>query len=309
MSVCLFTHKTCLLHDPGRFHPESPWRLRALLDALAETSLPWAKTKEIPNQATAEQLVWIHEPSYVDWVLSYRGKHGKIDAETILSPASVDAALWAAGGAVAAVDEVLEGRTKTAWVLGRPPGHHAGTRRGMGFCVFNHVALGVRWALNRGVTRVAILDIDVHHGNGTQEIFWNDPNVLFISSHQNNLFPAIGGTADENGGPDARGTNLNMPMSAGAQDDDFMRVWTELAEPVLDHFRPQLMFVSAGFDAHIDDPLGGLAVTEQGYARFSKWLQQAADRWTQGRSVWVWEGGYDGQALKDCFLACLRTWE
>lgn len=312
MTVCVFTHPACLLHDPGRTHPESPWRLRALLDALAENPMPWVQVKQVVEKATAEHLKWVHDPAYIDRVLSFRGKHGKIDPETILCPGSVDAMLWAAGGAMSAVDEVvgaIGGTAKTAWVLGRPPGHHAESGRGMGFCVVNHIAVAAMHARRRGVGRIAILDIDVHHGNGTQEIFWDDPDVLFVSSHQQQLFPATTGSAAERGGKNAMGTNLNLPLKPGTHNDGFMRVWTDVAQPVIESFKPELLLVSAGFDAHVDDPLGGVALTESGYARFCRWLEDLAVRWTGGRSVWIWEGGYDGPALQKCLMACLRTWE
>jgi acetoin utilization deacetylase AcuC-like enzyme len=222
-----------------------------------------------------------------------------LDADTYLSPESDEVARLAAGAVLTAVDHVLETTRRRAVALVRPPGHHAEANRGMGFCLYNNIAVGAAWARARGLNRVAIVDYDVHHGNGTQWMFYDDPTVLFMSSHQYPFYPGTG-AAGETGKDAGVGYTVNFPLEAGATDADFDRVYSSAVIPLLEQFRPDLLLVSAGFDAHERDPLGQMRVTTNGFGVLSTRLLRAADEWCQGRVVFVSEGGYDTQALAEC---------
>lgn len=295
----IYTHPACLLHDTGRGHPERPERLSAVLDALRDAfgdTLDW---REAPR-ATREQLLRVHAPSLVSLVLDTAPDHTvALDPDTVLSPHSAEAALRAAGAAVAAVDGVLEGDDRRAFCAVRPPGHHATRDTAMGFCLFNSVAVAAAHALAvHGLARVAIADFDVHHGNGTQAIFAREPRVQFASSHQMPLYP-------DSGHPRERGAGnvLNAPLPAGADGAAFRRAWRETLLPALDAFAPQLLLVSAGFDAHARDPLAQLALEAEDYAWITRELVALADRHAGGRVVSLLEGGYDLQALRECSIA------
>jgi len=293
-----YTHAACSAHDTGPGHAERPDRLAAVTQALRD-AFPAVEWHEAPG-ATREQLLRAHAPALLRSVLETRPTQRiMLDPDTVLSPASAEAGLRAAGAAIAAVDAVLGGEDTRAFCAVRPPGHHATRDTAMGFCLFNNVALAALHALEaHGLERVAIADFDVHHGNGTQAIFESDPRVLFVSSHQAPLYPGSG-FAHETGA----GNILNAPLAPGSGGADFRASWHDLLLPALDRFRPELLLVSAGFDAHVRDPLAQLELDASDYAWVTRELVATADRHARGRVVSLLEGGYDLQALRECSVA------
>lgn len=290
----LYTHPSCLEHDPGPGHAESPARLRAVLQALDHDRFAAIDRIEAPR-VTREQLLRVHDAAYVDRILATTPTAGtiRLDEDTLMSPASAEAALRAAGAAVAAVDAVMGSRGGHAFCAVRPPGHHATPNHAMGFCLFNNIAVAAAHALaERGLKRVAIADFDVHHGNGTQDIFEREPRVLFISSHQSPLYPETG-REDERG----VGNVVNAPLSPGDGSYEFRELWEGALLPRLHAFKPQLVLVSAGFDAHRSDPLADLRLGTEDYAWITSRLVDLAHAHAGGRLVSSLEGGYDLQAL------------
>jgi acetoin utilization deacetylase AcuC-like enzyme len=257
-------------------------------------------------RATADaDLLRIHTAAYVTAISSTRGKAVMLDPDTFTSPESEEVARLAAGAVLAGVDAALDGPTGSrALAAVRPPGHHAEADRAMGFCLYNNIAVGAAYARSRGCARVAIVDYDVHHGNGTQWAFYEDPTVLFISSHQYPFYPGTG-AAHETGRGAGLGYTLNLPLDAGAGDPDVLDRYEREAVPALDAFRPDLLMVSAGFDAHERDPLAGCRMTTEGFRALSGLLVGAADRLCEGRVVFVTEGGYDLTALSECLQAVI----
>jgi acetoin utilization deacetylase AcuC-like enzyme len=248
----------------------------------------------------------VHDAEYVSLIRETAGRATALDADTFTSPDSYDAACLAAGAAMAGVDHVLEGKGRRALALVRPPGHHAERNRAMGFCLFNNIAIAAAHARARGLQRVAIVDYDVHHGNGTQWSFYSDPSVLFISSHQFPYYPGTG-AADEIGAAAGKGSTVNLPLQAGATDADYERAYTSLALPVLRQFRPELILISAGFDAYMDDPLAAMRVTAPYFGRLTGAIAQVADDCCDGRLVAVTEGGYDLKGLADSLGEVIRV--
>jgi acetoin utilization deacetylase AcuC-like enzyme len=298
MAFPVFTHAACLAHDTGPGHAERPQRLGAVIEALREgfDDIDW---REAPR-ASRGQLLRVHDEALLDAVLESRSSQRiALDPDTVLSPASAEAALRAAGAAVAAVDAVMSGEAATVFCAVRPPGHHATRAAPMGFCLFNNAAVGAAHALDRhGLARVSIVDFDVHHGNGTQDIFEAEPRVQYLSSHQSPLYPETG-HAHERG----VGNVLNAPLPPGTGSRGFRAAWEDLLLPALDAFRPQLLLVSAGFDAHWRDPLAQLQLDADDYAWLTGELRRLADRHAAGRLVSTLEGGYDLQALRECSAA------
>ncbi|TBR36997.1 histone deacetylase family protein [Dyella terrae] len=289
----LYTHPICLEHDPGLGHAESPSRLRAVLEALDQDRFAAIDRIEAPL-ATREQLLRVHTEAHVDTLLAIAPDTGtvQLDEDTWMSPNSAQAALRAAGAAVAAVDEVMQHGGK-AFCAVRPPGHHATPDRAMGFCLFNNIAIAAAHAIGRhGLKRVAIADFDVHHGNGTQDIFWREPRVMFISSHQSPLYPDTG-SASERG----VGNIFNAPLSPGDGSYEFRELWQGDLLPKLYAFKPQLVLVSAGFDAHRGDPLADLRLGTEDYAWITSRLVDLAHAHANGRLVSTLEGGYNLGAL------------
>ena len=290
----LFTHSVCLQHDPGPGHAESPARLRAVLEALDQDRFATVDRVEAPR-ATREQLLRVHTQAHVDRILAITPESDtvRLDEDTLMSPASAEAGLRAAGAVVAAVDAVMAGHATRAFCAVRPPGHHATPDAAMGFCLFNNIAVGAAHALTaHGLKRVAIADFDVHHGNGTQDIFQREPRVLFISSHQWPLYPGTG-SADEHG----VGNVINAPLSPGEGSYEFRALWSDALLPRLHAFKPQLVLVSAGFDAHQRDPLANLELQSEDYAWITERLVDLAQAHAGGRLVSTLEGGYDLSAL------------
>ncbi|MEI7035822.1 histone deacetylase family protein [Fulvimonas yonginensis] len=289
----LYTHAACLQHDPGPGHPESPARLRAVLAALDRDRFAMLDRVEAPR-ANRSALERVHDPAYVARILASAPPEGtsRLDEDTLMSPGSAEAALRAAGAVVAAVDAAVAQGAR-AFCAVRPPGHHATASQAMGFCLFNNVAVGAAHALAvHGLERVAIADFDVHHGNGTQDIFAAEPRVLFASSHQSPLYPGTGHT-DETGA----GNLVNAPLPPGTGSQAFRRRWEQELLPRIAAFGPQLLLVSAGFDAHRADPLAQLELAADDYAWLTTRLLDVARDHAGGRMVSTLEGGYDLDAL------------
>jgi acetoin utilization deacetylase AcuC-like enzyme len=300
MTVALYTHKACLDHDPGPAHPESPSRLASVLQALDIDRFAWLDRIEAPR-ATREQLERVHRSSLIDEVFASSPPSGlrHLDADTAMSPGSLEAALRAAGAACAAVDTVMDGYTRRAFCAVRPPGHHATPQTAMGFCLFNNIAAAAAHAIDaHGLTRVAIVDFDVHHGNGTQDIFWADPRVLYASTHQSPLYPGTGSRLER-----GAGNIVNAPLAPGAGSSEFRTAFENIVLPALDTFAPQLVLISAGFDAHKLDPLANLNLETADYAWVTERLVELADRHAEGRVVSSLEGGYSLTALRESTVA------
>ncbi len=305
MSTALISHPACLEHDTGDWHPECADRLRYVLRALeGEAFLPLIR--ESAPLATEEQLTRVHPARYVQDLLAIAPEPGEripLDADTIMSAGSREAALRSAGGAIMAVDAVMEGWAKTAFVATRPPGHHAETNRSMGFCLFANAAIAARHAqASWGLARVAVVDFDVHHGNGTQEIFERDPSLFYGSSHQYPCYPGTG-AAEERGA----GNVVNAPLPPGATGAAFRAAWDDTILPALDAFAPDLIIVSAGFDAHKADPLAQLRLETSDFAWITTRLLALARIHCAGRLVSLLEGGYDLDALAASAAAHVRV--
>jgi acetoin utilization deacetylase AcuC-like enzyme len=311
MPVALVTSPIYLRHTFDD-HPENAARLRAIEAMLDSPSLGLREflLHCSPEPATRAQIEAVHDPRYVGALEKIMANApGYIDhAPTYIVPESFEIARLAAGGAIRAVDAVLDNEARAAFALVRPPGHHATPTQAMGFCLFNNVALAARHAQSRGKQRVLILDFDVHHGNGTQEVFYNDPSVLFISTHQHGygFYPGTG-AADEVGVGAGAGFNINVPLPAGAGDTAFEQIMAQIVAPAAERFGPQLVLVSAGFDAHWLDPLAGLQLTLDGYRRLVTALNALAAQHCQAKIVFVLEGGYHLQALAHGVTTCVRA--
>jgi acetoin utilization deacetylase AcuC-like enzyme len=297
MKTLVLHHDDCLRHDPGARHPEAPGRVRAVLDALRNIK----GTEMLPApKASLEQISRVHDADYWQKLIELEpgvDSPGKervaLDPDTFLSAGSIDAALRGSGAACFAVDQVFAGKSLNAFCVNRPPGHHASGDNAMGFCLLNHVAVAARHALAmHSIKRVAILDFDVHHGNGTQAIFEQSPGVLYVSSHQMPLYP---GTGYEN--ETGCGNILNLPLAAGNGSHEFRAAWTERGLPALHNFRPELIIVSAGFDAHHQDPLGQLELQDDDFAWITREINSHAQGGCGGRVISLLEGGYSLEAL------------
>lgn len=304
MTTLLFTHPACLEHDPGQHHPESPARLRAVLEALDGPDFARLERREAP-EAGLDDVARVHPRRFVERLLAAvpQAGHVGIDADTVMSPASGRAALHAAGAVVAAVDAVVAGEASNAFCAVRPPGHHAEPGRAMGFCLFNNAAIGALRAREaHGLARVAVVDFDVHHGNGTQARFWDDPSLFYASTHQSPLYPGTGAR-----GETGAGNIVNVPLHPMAGSRDFRLGFSREILPALDAFRPELLLVSAGFDAHRSDPLAQLLLDESDYTWVTEQLLEVARQHAGGRMVSTLEGGYDLAALGASAAAHVRV--
>jgi len=302
VSLRVYTHSACIAHATGEGHPERPERLGAVIQALRD-QMPEIDWHEAPR-ATRGQLLRVHSEALLRAVLDSGATESmRLDPDTVLSPESPEAALRAAGSGIAAVDAVMAAEVPVAFCAVRPPGHHATGGEAMGFCLFNNVAVAAAHALERhGLDRVAIVDFDVHHGNGTQAIFEAEPRVMYLGSHQAPLFPGTG-ARDERG----VGNLVNLPLPAGTGGRAFREAWSERLLPELDAFQPQLLLVSAGFDAHWRDPLAQFQLDGGDFAWLTGELHAIAARHAAGRIVSTLEGGYDLRALQEGVLAHARA--
>jgi len=287
---------------PG--HPEKPERAHVFDVVAADFSTKGGRVVE-PLPATREQLARVHSSEHLDRIAGTAGRPAMLDPDTFTSPESYDIALLAAGAAVQAAEHAVAAG-EPAFALVRPPGHHAERDKAMGFCLYNNVAVAAAQALASGVERVAIVDIDVHHGNGTQWMFYADPRVLYISSHQFPFYPGTG-AANETGDGDGRGLTVNIPLEAGATDEDYDLVYRTVVSPVLEEFAPGLTLISAGFDAHEADPLASMRMTAAGYGRILTRLKNAVQ--PRGALALVTEGGYDLPALRECLEVAIAVIE
>ncbi|MGE3798253.1 MAG: histone deacetylase [Thermomicrobiales bacterium] len=293
-------------HDNPQ-HVENQRRLEAIDRILFSDDVVFRRPDLPFEDAPLAILETIHNAWYVERLdrLSMGGG-AMLDPDTYVTPGSYDVALKAAGAAVTAVDNALSGTAPRGFALVRPPGHHASPERGMGFCLFNNVAAGAAHALSLGIERIAIIDWDVHHGNGTQDIFYQSSEVFFCSIHQYPFYPGTG-ARDERGDGPGEGLNLNVPLMAGQDDSRYLRVFDEAVLPALRGFAPELILISAGYDAHVADPLGGMRLTEEGFAAMTRRLADLAAQTAEGRIVAVLEGGYDPQALARSVAATLTA--
>ena len=301
MSTLLISHPACLEHLTPLGHPERPDRLRAVERALEAEKFQTLARAEAPL-APFEIIALVHPMDYITAIRDATPKEGmvRLDADTSMSPGSFEAALRAAGGAITAVDEVLAKKAQNAFVATRPPGHHAETARPMGFCLFDNAAIAARYAQDHhGIARVAIVDFDVHHGNGSQEIFWADKTVMYCSTHQMPLFPGTGAVGESG----EHNTVVNAPLRPGDGAAAFRAAFESRILPRLGDFRPELIVISAGFDAHIRDPLANINLEEEDFSWATQRLMEVADRCAGGRVVSLLEGGYDLQALGNSVAA------
>jgi acetoin utilization deacetylase AcuC-like enzyme len=296
--ISYISHPEYLKHETGRHHPEEPARLTAIIRHLETTGMLAELVRAEPSEPSLEWLTLAHTPEYISSIgdACIRGVRA-LDPDTYISPDSYRAALLAVGGALLAVDHIMAGSGASAFVALRPPGHHAERERAMGFCLFNNVAVAARYAQKRyGLKRVLIVDWDVHHGNGTQHAFEDDPSVLFFSTHQFPFYPGTG-RASERGTGAGQGYTVNVPLAAGCGDREYQQIFENVLYPAAQAFEPHLVLVSAGFDAHRDDPLASMNVTEEGYGRMTTIVRDIAERYCEGRLVSVLEGGYNLEAL------------
>lgn len=295
MTTLLITHPACLDHQTPPGHPERPDRLRVIDEILAEERFQMLAREYAPT-AAREAVERCHPPEYVAEIEAVSPREGLayIDGDTSMSPGTLEACWRSAGGAIAAVDSVMTGTAANAFVATRPPGHHAEIARPMGFCFFNNAAIAARHAQHHhGASRAAIVDFDVHHGNGTQDIFWADPTVMYCSTHQMPLYPGTGALG-ERGEHD---TIVNAPLAAGDGGDAFRQAMSDAVLPRVRAFQPDIIIISAGFDAHYRDPLANLKLEDPDFAWVTQQLMEVADRYCDGRIVSVLEGGYDLRGL------------
>jgi acetoin utilization deacetylase AcuC-like enzyme len=303
MATALFTHPDCSLHEMGAGHPESPERLKAILAALEASGLAAKLAVREAPLAQREHLERVHDTEHVDLVFGAAPQRGYayLDPDTSMNPKSLSAALHAAGAVVSATDMVMTGEARNAFCAVRPPGHHATPDRAMGFCIFNNVAIGAMHAIEaHGLERVAVLDFDVHHGNGTEAAFHEDPRVMLCSTFQHPYYPYSGADSGNQ-------HIINVPLPAMTDGAGFRDAVTRFWMPALEKFKPEMVFVSAGFDAHRDDPLAYLKLDDEDYRWVTEQLVDLAERHAEGRVVSTLEGGYNTDALGRCVVEHVRV--
>ncbi len=305
MTTLLISHETYLAHDTGPYHPECPDRLRSVLKALDQPALSGLVREDAPA-ATADEIARAHPGTYVADILAAMPREGlrHLDGDTVVSPGSAEAMLRAAGAAIRAVNAVAAAEVANAFCAVRPPGHHAESTRPMGFCLANNAAVAALHARAvHGHRRVAVIDFDVHHGNGTQEMFWDDPEAFYASTHQYPFYPGTGSRRERGG----HNNVVNVPLAAGDRGDVFRGGMRDEILPALAAFKPDFVIISAGFDAHADDPLGQLRLGESDFAWATAAIMDLAREACAGRVVSVLEGGYNLNALADCVTAHVET--
>jgi len=303
MATAIYTHPDCTLHEMGAGHPESPMRLKAILAALESSGLASKLSMREAPEARREHLERVHDAQHVDLIFESAPERGYayLDPDTSMNAKSLSAALRAAGAVVSATDAVMAGDASNAFCAVRPPGHHATPTRPMGFCIFNNVAIGAMHAIEQhGLERVAVLDFDVHHGNGTEDAFHEDPRVMLCSTFQHPYYPYCGADSGNE-------HIINVPLPAMTDGRGFREAVERFWIPALDEFSPQMVFVSAGFDAHRDDPLAYLKLDDEDYRWVTEKLMDVADRHAEGRVVSTLEGGYNTEALGRCVVEHVRA--
>jgi acetoin utilization deacetylase AcuC-like enzyme len=302
--VCHELYKQHLANFP---HVETPERLQVIYDMLDAVDMAGKFVTISPRPATHDELAWIHSDAHIRRVAATDGKaHASLDPDTQTTPLSYQAAILAVGGLFSLVDKIFDGSVENGFALVRPPGHHAEADRAMGFCLFNNVALGARYAMNKyGVKRILIVDWDLHHGNATQHSFDTDPGILYFSTHQFPHYPGTG-SLNEVGRGEGKGFTVNVPLSPGCGDSEFFKIFTQVFAPITRDFQPELIFVSAGFDTYIGDPLGGMRVTPHGYAAMTRLMMGLAETCASGRLAMTLEGGYHLAGLKESVRAVLK---
>ncbi len=307
MSTGIVWDKIFLEHDTGPYHPERAARLNAIWDRLNESTLIQQVETIAPRPATHEEIALIHSLDHIREIENTSGMTLHLDPDTVASPQSYQAARMAAGGLLECVDRVVgPSDMNNAFALVRPPGHHAEAERAMGFCLFNNVAIAAEYARKQhGLQRILILDYDVHHGNGTQWAFYERPDIFYCSIHRYPFYPGTGAASEEGKGK-GRGYTLNVPMDGGEGDLEYETVYEKTVLPIARDFDPDLILLSAGYDAHLQDPLGGMNVSAEGFRRMTEGLLKVAAEKCEGRLVAVLEGGYDLQGLAESVEATLK---
>lgn len=300
-------HPQYFRHDTGPGHPERMARLKAIQEGLEVTGLQERLISLAARVASVEEIARVHDQDYVAQVASTAEGAGRfLDGDTYACPETYRAALFAAGGLLTAIDQVADGQLQSAFALVRPPGHHAEREHAMGFCLFNNVGVAAEALRLKGFKRVAIVDFDVHHGNATQHMFYDREDIFYISTHRYPFYPGTG-AAEETGRGAGAGYNLNLPLGGGCGDVEYKQIFEEKLLPALRGYRPDFLLVSAGFDAHKQDPLGGMRVSAAGFAWMVTALEEIADAYCQGRSVYTLEGGYDLAGLKESVAAVFEV--
>ena len=300
-------HSNYLKHDPGNWHPERPERLTAIVNAIKDSGL-WEKLAHLdPSPATVEQVAYVHDQDYIESLRKFCDRGGGlIDMDTGASSDSFDVAMLAAGGAIRAIDAVMAGEVQNAFAAVRPPGHHAFPDRSKGFCLFNNVAIGARYLQEEhNLEKILIIDWDIHHGDGTNYFFYEDPSVFYFSIHEYPFYPGTG-AAYENGAGKGAGYTMNVPVPFGTGVDEYMNIFQQKLKPAALKFKPDFVLISAGFDAHRDDPIGGITLTTNSYGQFTDIAQEIAGQTCQGRIVSLLEGGYDLRSLSESVLEHLE---
>ncbi len=296
-------HPDYLNHDTGAGHPERPDRLRSGLAALKDSDV-WDTLLQIePTPASIDQIAYAHNQGYSDYIKQYCEAEIPLTYDTIVVHESFDIALLSTGGVLSIAEAVVTNKAKNGFAMGRPPGHHATPGQSMGFCLFNNIAITARYLQREhGIGKVAIVDWDVHHGNGTQDIFYEDETVFFFSIHQSPLYPGTGSKSDKGGGK-AYGTTLNVPVPPGSGDDDYITIFQDILIPTLRDYAPEIILISAGFDAHFLDPLGNINITAEGFATLTDMIMEIAEETASGRIVSALEGGYSLEGLSGSIVA------
>ena len=294
-------------HDNGMGHPESQERLFAIVDMLRETRLLEEVVRIEPRDATKEEITLVHDPKHFDLIQSTKGKiRVFLDPDTSTCPVSFNAAVRAVGGMLDATDKVMKGEVDIAFPLVRPPGHHAERNRAMGFCLFNNVAVGAAYASKvYGVKRILIVDWDLHHGNGTQNMFYDSSEVLYFSTHQYPYYPGTG-SVNEVGVQNGFGYTINVPIHPGMGDKEYIKIFFEILKPVIEQYKPELILISAGFDTYFGDPLGGMSVSPKGFAQMTRFLKEMAESYCSGKLVLILEGGYNLEGLWESTKAVIE---
>lgn len=308
MKTALIYHPVYLRHDTGPSHPERASRLQAILRKLQKTHLIDDLSLFKPEAASLDDIALAHSRDYIASVKdAVKDGFVSLDADTVISGESFETALYAAGGVIKGIDLVLKGEADNAFAMVRPPGHHARPSQAMGFCIFNNAAIGAKYIQkNYKYERILIVDFDVHHGNGTEEIFYEDPTVFYISLHQYPHYPGTGAKEDIGRGK-GKGFNLNLPMSSGSGDEEYIKVFKDTVVPAVNNFKPQIILVSAGFDGHAKDPLSATTLTEAGYYEITLMLKELAKTYSENRIVSALEGGYNLFSLADSVHAHIKA--